>query len=74
MLLFLLFGCTQQEPKIEVDTGQCETSVTEIARGLTVEQYEISETIEDELDQLEIPDNLIAAAIVVVALIVVIFH
>jgi hypothetical protein len=64
MLLFLLFGCIQQEPKIEVDTGQCETSVTEIARGLTTEQYEISETIEDELDQLEIPENLIAAAIV----------
>lgn len=62
MLLFLLFGC--QEPKIEVDTGQCETSVTDIARGLTLDQYEVSETIEDELNQLDIPDNIIAAAIV----------
>lgn len=62
MLLFLLFGC--QEPKIEVDTGQCETSVTDIAKGLTQDQYEVSETIEDELTQLEIPDNIIAAAIV----------
>lgn len=62
MLLFLLFGC--QEPKIEVDTGQCETSVTDIAKGLTQDQHEVSETIEDELTQLEIPDNIIAAAIV----------
>jgi hypothetical protein len=62
MLLFLLFGC--QEPKIEVDTAQCETSVTDIAKGLTTEQYEVSETIEEELSQLDIPDNLIAAAIV----------
>ena len=62
MLLFLLFGC--QEPKIEVDTGQCETSVTDIAKGLTKDQYEVSETIEDELNQLDIPDNIIAAAIV----------
>lgn len=62
MLLFLLFGC--QEPKIEVDTGQCETSVTDIAKGLTQDQYEVSETIEDELNQLDIPDNIIAAAIV----------
>jgi len=62
MLLFLLFGC--QEPKIEVDTGQCETSVTDIAKGLTPQQYEVSETIEDELSQLEIPENIIAAAIV----------
>jgi hypothetical protein len=63
MLLFLLFGCIQ-EPKIEVDTGQCQASVTEIAKGLTTNQYEVSETIEDELDQLQVPDNLIAAAIV----------
>lgn len=63
MLLFLLFGCTQ-EPKIEVDTGQCQASVTEVARGLTAEQYDVSETIEDELHQLDIPENLIAAAIV----------
>jgi hypothetical protein len=62
MLLFLLFGC--QEPKIEFDTAQCETSVTDIAKGLTTEQYEVSETIEEELSQLDIPDNLIAAAIV----------
>ncbi len=63
MLLFLLFGCIQ-EPKIEVDTGQCEASVTDIAKGLTIEQYEVSETIEEELTQLEIPQNIIAAAIV----------
>ncbi|MFM1840046.1 MAG: hypothetical protein RIR47_95 [Bacteroidota bacterium] len=63
MLLFLLFGCIQ-EPKIEVDTGQCEASVTDVAKGLTIEQYEVSETIEEELTQLEIPQNIIAAAIV----------
>jgi len=63
MLLFLLFGCIQ-EPKIEVDTGQCEASVTDVTKGLTIEQYEVSETIEEELTQLEIPQNIIAAAIV----------
>jgi hypothetical protein len=63
MLLFLLFGCIQK-PKIEVDTGQCEASVTDVAKGLTIEQYEVSETIEEELTQLEIPQNIIAAAIV----------
>jgi len=63
MLLFLLFGCIQEQ-KIEVDTGQCEASVTDVAKGLTIEQYEVSETIEEELTQLEIPQNIIAAAIV----------
>ena len=59
MFLFLLFGCfiKQEQPKTEVDTAQCEVSITDIAVGLNDEQKETSETIENELKQMEIPNN-----------------
>jgi len=64
MLLFLLFACAQQVKNEISDTGQCELSVVEHALGLSNEQIEVADTIETELDEMEIPDNIIAAAIV----------
>jgi hypothetical protein len=64
-MLFLLFlACkeAQQIPIIEV--CEEEVSVTEIAYGLTNEQKEVSYVIEEQFNQMEIPSNITAAAIV----------
>jgi len=61
MFLFFILGCIQQS---FVDTGYCKQSVSDIAVGLTQEQREVSHIIENELKEMEIPDNIIAASIV----------
>jgi hypothetical protein len=64
MLLFLLFACIQQTKNETIDTGECELSVVQYASGLSDEQTEVAETIESQLGEMEVPDNIIAAAIV----------
>lgn len=61
MFLFFILGCIQQS---FIDTGFCKQSVSDIAVGLTQEQREVSHIIENELKEMEIPDNIIAASIV----------
>ena len=61
MFLFFILGCIQQS---FIDTGYCKESVSDIAAGLTQEQREVSHIIENELKEMEIPDNIIAASIV----------
>lgn len=61
MFLFFIFGCLQQA---NIDTGICNFTVSEVAVGLTQEQREVSYIIENELKEMEIPDNIIAASIV----------
>lgn len=61
MFLFFILGCTQQS---YIDTGFSKQSVSDIAVGLTQEQREVSHIIENELKEMEIPDNIIAASIV----------
>ncbi len=61
MFLFFILGCIQQS---FIDTGYCKQSVSDIAVGLTQEQREVSHIIENELKEMEIPDNIIAASIV----------
>lgn len=61
MFLFFILGCIQQS---FIDTGYCKQSVSDIAVGLTQEQREVSHVIENELKEMEIPDNIIAASIV----------
>lgn len=65
-LLALLFACSDTE---KVDTnlqnlGECDIPVTELAMTLNEEQREVSYTIELELSEMGISDNIIAAAIV----------
>jgi hypothetical protein len=64
MLLFLLFACIQQVKNETIDTGECELSVVQYASGLSEKQTEVAETIESQLGEMEVPDNIIAAAIV----------
>ena len=64
MLLFLLFACIQQAKNETTDTEECELSVVQYASGLSDKQTEVAETIESQLGEMEIPDNIIAAAIV----------
>ncbi len=64
MLLFLLFACIQQAKNETIDTGECELSVVQYAAGLSEQQTEVAETIESQLGEMEVPDNIIAAAIV----------
>jgi hypothetical protein len=61
MFLFFILGCIEQS---FVDTGYCNQSVSDIAVGLTQEQREVSHVIENELKEMDIPDNIIAASIV----------
>ena len=60
MFIFLFLACTQNVQ----DTGVCNLSVTDKANNLSEQQKEISEIIENQLKQMEISDNIIAAAIV----------
>jgi hypothetical protein len=64
-MLFLLFLACKEAEQIPID-GFCEdeVSVTEIAYGLTDEQKEVSHVIEEEFNEMEIPSNISAAAIV----------
>lgn len=64
MLLYLLFACTDSNQKF--DTGFCQEQifVTDLANNLTDEQKEVSYIIEKQFDEMEIPDNITAAAIV----------
>jgi hypothetical protein len=64
MLLYLLLACNNS--KFITDTGFCEQqiSVTDLANNLTDEQKEVSYIIEKQFDEMEIPDNITAAAIV----------
>lgn len=64
MLLYLLLACKSQESVI--DTGFCheKISVTDLATNLTDEQKEVSYIIEKQFDEMEIPHNITAAAIV----------
>jgi len=64
-MLFLLFLACKEAEQIPID-GFCEdeVSVTEIAYGLTDEQKEVSYVIEQEFNEMEIPSNITAAAIV----------
>jgi hypothetical protein len=64
MLLYLLLACNSQESVI--DTGFCQEkiSVTDLATNLTDEQKEASYIIEEQFDEMEIPVNITAAAII----------
>jgi hypothetical protein len=64
MLLYLLLACNSEESVI--DTGFCQEkiSVTDLATNLTDEQKEASYIIEEQFDEMEIPDNITAAAII----------
>jgi hypothetical protein len=61
MFLIFILGCIQQS---NTDTGSCKQSVSDIAVGLTQEQREVSYVIENQLKEMEIPENIIAASIV----------
>jgi hypothetical protein len=64
-LLAFLFACSEIEGvDTNLNTGECEVPVSEIAMTLNKEQREVATTIETELSEMEISDNLIAAAIV----------
>lgn len=61
MFLFFILGCLQQT---QLDTGLCNLLVSDLAVGITQEQREVSYIIENELKEMQIPDNIIAASIV----------
>lgn len=69
MFLFFILGCLQNTTS---DTAEfmddlykvCRTSVTDYAVGLTQDQKEVSYVIENELKEMGLSNNLIAASIV----------
>jgi hypothetical protein len=64
-MLFLLFLACKEAEQIPInEICEEEVSVTEIAYGLTDEQKEVSHVIEEEFNEMEIPSNITAAAIV----------
>lgn len=65
-LLGLLFACSEAEKAVSnlENLGECNIPVTELAISLSEEQREVSYTIEKELSEMGITDNIIAAAIV----------
>ncbi len=63
-MLFLLFLACKEPKPIEVDVCEDEVSVTDVAVGLTDEQKEVSYVIEQEFNEMDIPQNITAAAIV----------
>jgi hypothetical protein len=63
MLLYLLLACREPEP-INIEVCEEEISVTDMAKGLTDEQKEVSYIIEQEFSEMDIPPNITAAAIV----------
>jgi hypothetical protein len=63
-MLFLLFLACKEAEQIPIEVCEEEISVTEIAYGLTDEQKEVSYVIEQEFNEMEIPQNITAAAIV----------
>jgi len=63
MLLYLLLACREPEP-INTEVCEEEISVTDMAKGLTDEQKEVSYIIEEQFGEMNIPLNITAAAIV----------
>ena len=63
MLLYLLLACREPEP-INTEVCEEEISVTDMAKGLTDEQKEVSYIIEEQFSEMDIPPNITAAAIV----------
>ena len=63
MLLYLLLACREPEP-INTEICEEEISVTDMAKGLTDEQKEVSYIIEEQFSEMGIPPNITAAAIV----------
>lgn len=63
MLLYLLLACREPEP-INTEICEEEISVTDMAKGLTDEQKEVSYIIEEQFSEMDIPPNITAAAIV----------
>lgn len=63
MLLYLLLACREPEP-INMEVCEEEISVTDMAKGLTDEQKEVSYIIEEQFGEMNIPPNITAAAIV----------
>ena len=63
MLLYLLLACREPEP-INTEVCEEEVSVTDMAKGLTDEQKEVSYIIEEQFSEMDIPPNITAAAIV----------
>ena len=63
MLLYLLLACKEPEP-INTEVCEEEISVTDMAKGLTDEQKEVSYIIEEQFGEMNIPPNITAAAIV----------
>ena len=63
MLIYLLLACREPEP-INTEVCEEEISVTDMAKGLTDEQKEVSYIIEEQFGEMNIPLNITAAAIV----------
>lgn len=64
-LLKLLLACSEPiNVDTNLNTGECNIPVSEIAKTLNQEQREVATTIEMQLSEMEITDNLIAASIV----------
>lgn len=63
-MLFLLFLACKEPEVTQVNVCEQEVSVTDVAIGLTEEQKEISYAIEQEFNEMDIPQNITAAAIV----------
>lgn len=61
MILFFILSCISYNI---IDSGICEENVSDLAIGLTEEQRQVSNIIENELKQIGLSDNLIAASIV----------
>jgi len=63
-MLFLLFLACKEPEIAQADVCEQEVSVTDAAVGLTEEQKEVSYAIEQEFNEMDIPQNITAAAIV----------
>lgn len=67
MFLIFIFGCVQQnvvDTNTRYNFDYCNQNVSDIAIGLSKEQREVSYIIENELREMNIPENIIAASIV----------
>ena len=62
MLFVLLLACQSETPKQSIEVK--EQTITSYAKNMDFEQQRISEIIENNLKSMEIPNNIIAAAIV----------
>ncbi len=65
LLLVILFACFDKpKPQIEIDIIKEEVQVSEIAKNLDSEQQKVACVIEKNFDNMQIPKNITAAAIV----------